>query len=71
VASDLNEVTAHFTDGMEIVMTDTVATDFLEDGGPPVQLANYGDFLSAPPQAEPFLPPLPTLLDGLLFGDFP
>jgi hypothetical protein len=52
-------VTAHFTDDMETVMTDTVATDFLEDGGPPVQLANSGDFLSAPPQVEPFFPRYP------------
>jgi hypothetical protein len=50
-------VTAHFTDGMETVMTDVVAADFLEDGGPPIQLVNSGDFLSTPPQTEPFPPP--------------
>jgi hypothetical protein len=63
-------VTMHFTDGMGTVMIDVMETNFLEDGGPPVQLENSSDFLSAPPQAEPFSSLLPTLLDGLLFGDF-
>jgi hypothetical protein len=42
-------VTVHFTDDMETIMIDAVVENFLEDGGPPIQLVNSGDFLSAPP----------------------
>jgi hypothetical protein len=41
-------------------MTDVVVADFLEDGGPPVQLVNSGDFLYTPPQTKRFSPPPAT-----------
>jgi hypothetical protein len=41
-------ITVHFTVGMETVMKDVMAANFLEDGGPPVQLENSSDFLSTP-----------------------
>jgi hypothetical protein len=63
-------VTVHFTDNLEIVMEDVMEEDFLVGGGPLESLTNPDDFLSAPPQVEPFSPPLPTPPDGILFGDF-
>jgi len=66
-------VTARTSGAMKTALVDVVEMEFLAGGGPLEQLAGTGEsplFLSIPSQAKLVSPPLPSLLDDLLFGDF-
>jgi hypothetical protein len=66
-------VTARTSGASNTTMVDVMEEDFVAGGGPLEQLAGTRDstlFLYVPPQDKLVSPPFPSLLDGLLLGDF-